>query len=72
MLFVSDKYDAIYDRIRYLISLKSGITFIFLTIFTRIKVDSYDSLPIEKVLILDNVIMHIKSVLHKDQNHYYY
>ena len=28
-LFGSENYDAIYDRIRYLISLKSGITYIF-------------------------------------------
>ena len=28
-LFDSEKYDAIYNRIRYLISLKSGITYIF-------------------------------------------
>ena len=28
-LFGSEKYEAIYNRIRYLISLKSGITYIF-------------------------------------------
>ena len=28
-LFGSEKYDAIYDRIRYLISLRSGISYIF-------------------------------------------
>ena len=28
-MFGSEKYDATYDRIRYLISLKSGITYIF-------------------------------------------
>ena len=31
-LFGSEKYHAIYDKIRYLISLKSNITYIFLTI----------------------------------------
>ena len=46
-LFASEKYDAIYDRIRYLISLKSGITYIFSRYFAKIKVDSYDSLPID-------------------------
>ena len=45
-LFGSEKYDAIYDRIRYLISLKSGITYIFSCYFAKIRVDSYDSLPI--------------------------
>ena len=70
-LFGSKKYDAIYNRIRYLISLKSGITYIFSHYFAKIKVDSYDFLPIEKILTLYNVIMHIKTVLNKDKNHYY-
>ena len=47
-LFGSEKFDAIYNRIRYLISLKSGIRYIFSHYFAKIKVDSYDSLPIEK------------------------
>ena len=38
-LFGSEKYDAIYDRIRYLISLKSGITYIFSHYFAKIKVE---------------------------------
>ena len=71
-LFGSEKCDAIYDRIRYLISLKSGITYIFSHYFAKIKVDSYDSLPIEKTLTFYNVIILIKSVLNKDKNHYYY
>ena len=36
------------------------------------KVDSYDSLPIEKRLNLHNVIIHIKSVLNTDKNDYCY
>ena len=59
-LFGSEKYDAIYDRIKYLISLKNGIAYIFSYYFTKIKVDSYDFLPIEKILILHKVIIHIK------------
>ena len=38
--------------------------------FAKFKVDSYDSLPIEKILMLHNVIIHIKSVPNKDKNHY--
>ena len=38
-LFGSEKYDAIYDRIRYLIILKSGITYIFSHYFAKIKVE---------------------------------
>ena len=40
--------------------------------FAKIKVDSYDSLQIEKTLTLHIVIIHIKPVLNKDKNHYYY
>ena len=51
-LFDSGKYDAIYDRIRYLISPKSGITYIFSHYFVKIEVDFYDSGPIEKKIDL--------------------
>ena len=70
-LFEEEEYEAIYNRIRYFISQKSGITYIFSHYFAKIKVDSYDSLPIEKRLTLHNVIIHIKSVLNKDKNQYY-
>ena len=71
-LFGSEKYDAIYNKIRYHISLKYGIAFISSRFFANIKVNSYDFLPIEKRLTLHNVIIHIKSVLSKDKKHYYY
>ena len=47
-LFGSEKY-AIYNRIGYLVSLKSGIAYIFSHYFAKIKVDSYDSSPKEKI-----------------------
>ena len=47
-LFGSEKYDSIYSKIRYLISLKSSITYILSHCFEKIKVDFYDSLFIEK------------------------
>ena len=62
-LFATEKYDVIYDKIRHIISLKSGITYIFFHYCAKIKVDSYDSLPIEKILTLHNVLILIKSVL---------
>ena len=49
-LLGSEKYDVFYDRIRYLASLKSGITYVFSEYFPKLKVDSYDFLPIEKIL----------------------
>ena len=64
-LFSTRKNDAIYDRIRYLISLKSSITYIFSHYFAKIKVDSYDSLPIEKTLNLHNVIIPISYISSK-------
>ena len=72
ILFGNKKYDAIYDKIRYLISIKTGITYIISCYFAKIKVDSYDYLPIEKTFSLHNVIIDIKSVLNKNKNHYYY
>ena len=51
-LFGSDNCDAIYNRIRYLISLKRSIIYIFLPYIAKIKVDSYYSLPIEKKIDL--------------------
>ena len=41
-------YGAIYNRNRYLISLKSGITYVIYHTFSKFKVDSYDYLPLEK------------------------
>ena len=71
VLFDPEKYDIIYNRIRDIISPKSSITYIFSNYYLKIKVDSYDSLPIEKILTLHNVIILIKLVLDKDQCRYY-
>ena len=51
VLFGCEKYDTIYNKIRYLIIEKSGIKFVISHNYARIKVDSYDSLPLEKTLI---------------------
>ena len=72
VLFGPEKYEAIYNRIRYFISQKNSITFDFSHNYTRIKIDSYNSLPLEKHLSPHNVIILIKSVLKQNQNHYYY
>ena len=39
---------------------------LFFHYFAKIKVDSYNYLPTEKVLTLDNVIIHVKLVLNKE------
>ena len=51
VLFGAEKYDFIefiYNRIRYLIEIKSGITYVISHDYAKIKIDSYDSLPLEK------------------------
>ena len=60
------------NRIRYLISVKSGITYIIPHNYAKIEVDSYDSLPPEKAMTFHNVIILIKSVFNKDKSNYYY
>ena len=66
-----EKCDAIFNRIKYLYVKKVALHVMFHN-FAKIKVDSYDSLPLEETLNLYNVIIHTKSVFNKDQNHYYY
>ena len=70
--FGTDVNDAIYNRIGYLISLESSITYVFLTILRKLKLIAMILLPIEKILTLYNVIILIKSVINKSKNHYYY
>ena len=42
VLFEHEKYDPIYNRIRYLTGVKSGITYAISHNYANIKVDSYD------------------------------
>ena len=55
VLLGPEKYDTIYERIRYLISVKSVITYTISYNYARIKIDSY-----EKILTLDIVIIFIR------------
>ena len=71
LVILEPEKHAIFDRIRYLVSQKSGIVYFISHNFARIKVGSYDSLPLEKTMTLHNIIIHIKSVFNKDQNHCY-
>ena len=47
VLFGLEIYNAIYDRIRYLVWLKGGITYVFPYNYGKIKIDSDDDLPLE-------------------------
>ena len=68
VLFGTGKYDAIYDRIKYPIGLKSGITNVFSPNYAKIKIDSDNDLSSEETLTLQNVIKSIELVF---QNYYY-
>ena len=72
ILFGPEKYHAIFNRIRYLIRVKCGITYVISYNYAKIKVDSCNSFPLEKTLIFHDVIILIKLVLSKDKNIYYY
>ena len=56
LLFGSKLHNAISNRIRYLISKKSGITDSINHNFARIKIDSVNSLPVEKPLTCYNTL----------------
>ena len=51
---------------------KKVVLHMFFLIYTRRKIDSYDPLPLEKILNWHDVIKLIKSVLSKNKNHYYF
>ena len=72
VLFDYGLFDEISDRIKYLISEKSGITDSINHNFRKISIYSYNSLPFEKILTFHNVIILIKSVVYKNKNEYYY
>ena len=71
-LFGSEKYDFIYNEIRYLIGAKSGITYVISHNYAKIKADSHDSLPLEKTMTFHNVMVLIQLVFDKDKSNYYY
>ena len=67
VLFWSENYHSVYDRIKCLINVKSGIKYIISHNHSTNRVDSYESLPLEKIMIFCNVIILIKSVWNKDK-----
>ena len=65
-------FDEIWEKIKYFVSKRNGITDSINHSFGEIKIDSYSSLHIQKILTFHNVIILIKSVVSKDKNNYYY
>ena len=72
VLFDYGLFDKICDKIKYLISKKSDITNSINYNFGRIRIDSYNSLPIKKILTFHNLLILIKSAVKKNKNKYYY
>ena len=72
VLFDYGLSDKICDKIKYLISKKSAITNIINYNFGRIRIDSYNSIPIKKILIFHNITILINSVVNKNKNKYFY
>ena len=70
VLFESEKNDLIGNRIRYLVGVKSGITYDISHNYAKIKVDSYNYFPL--LVIFHNAIILIQSVFNRDKNNYYY
>ena len=48
VLFGPEKYDVIFNRLRYLTGVTSGITYVIFYYYAEIKVDSYDSFLLKK------------------------
>ena len=65
-------HDEVCNRIKYILGEKSSITDSVNYNFPKIRIDLYNSLPIEKILTFHNVIILIKSVVNENKNKYYY
>ena len=65
-------FNKICNKIKYLLSNKSGIANSIIHNFGKIRIDSYNSLRIKKILTFHNVIILNKSVVNKNKNKYYY
>ena len=58
--------------VRYFRGIKSGITYVISHNYIKIKLDSYDSLPLVKTMTFHNAIILIRWILNKNKNNYYY
>ena len=54
------------------LSVKCGIAHIISHNYAKIKIDSYNFLPLEKTITFHNVIILITSVFDRDKNNNYY
>ena len=71
VLFEIERYQTIFDIIRYLVWLKSRIAY-FDFIYPKIQIDSADYLPLQKTLMMHNFVILDKSDFDKNSNPYCY
>ena len=55
-----EKYNVVFDRIRYLIGLKSCSTYVDSHNYAKIKVDSADYLPLKKALVAHDTVKSVQ------------
>ena len=67
-LFFPKKYYAIFDKIRYLTSLKSAMEYVDSHNYAKIKIDSDDDLSLEKALTMHTVVKLNESIFNKNYN----
>ena len=72
VLFDYGLFDKICNKIKKLISEKSGINNSINHNFGKIRIDSYNSLPIKRIWTFHTVTILIKSVVNKNENKYNY
>ena len=70
VLFGSEKYDALFHRIRYIIGLKSGITYVLSRNFVKNQSWLRWLFASTKKLAMNNVAMFVKTQFNKNQNHF--
>lgn len=69
----NEKYETIFEKIRYLVLLKNNVSDVYPHKYLKIKIDSDDGVLLEKTWNIYNVvIIPVKSVFNKNRSHYYY
>ena len=72
LLFGGEKYHFIYNKVRHVIGVRKVIAYVVSNNYAKLKVDSYDSLHLEKALTFQNVTRLIKLVFNKVKDNYYH
>ena len=63
--YFNEKYKTIFYRIRYFIALVSNVSDVYSHKYTKIKVNSDNGLPLDKILNMKNMVIPIKLFLIK-------